>query len=72
MRANETGDVPCSPEVEAWGFFSVGHLSRARAQPQVIKIDQDCFGRCVESGWVGVLVTVLCEGKMSPACPQIL
>lgn len=35
MRANETGDVPCSPEVEAWGFFSVGHLSRARAQPQV-------------------------------------
>lgn len=37
MRANETGDVPCSPEVEAWGFFSVGHLSRARAQPQVDK-----------------------------------
>lgn len=36
---------PCSPEIETWGFFSVGHLSRARAQPQVIKIGQDCFGR---------------------------
>lgn len=42
----------CSPEVDDLGFLAVDQLSRAGAQPQVIKTGHDCSGRMCRV-WLG-------------------